>query len=130
MRVLRQNKESLMAVLEAFVYDPLIGWKLLTPNQKDEKKFSTMRENGPSAIENEESVTVRNKDLQDGETEMPEMLNEKAVNIINRISNKLTGKDFSPKETLSVPLQVNRLIKQATHPENLASAYIGWSPFF
>jgi FKBP12-rapamycin complex-associated protein len=34
MRVLRENKESLMAVLEAFVYDPLISWRLLTP--KDE----------------------------------------------------------------------------------------------
>jgi phosphatidylinositol kinase/protein kinase (PI-3 family) len=30
MRVLRDNKESLMAVLEAFVYDPLINWKLQT----------------------------------------------------------------------------------------------------
>jgi phosphatidylinositol kinase/protein kinase (PI-3 family) len=28
MRLLRENKESLMAVLEAFVYDPLINWKL------------------------------------------------------------------------------------------------------
>ena len=29
MRVLRSNKESLMAVLEAFVYDPLITWRLI-----------------------------------------------------------------------------------------------------
>jgi serine/threonine-protein kinase mTOR len=29
MRVLRHNKESLVAVLEAFVYDPLINWRLL-----------------------------------------------------------------------------------------------------
>ena len=29
MRVLRDNKESLMAVLEAFVYDPLINWRLI-----------------------------------------------------------------------------------------------------
>ena len=28
-RVLRENKESVMAVLEAFVYDPLINWRLL-----------------------------------------------------------------------------------------------------
>jgi len=28
MRVLRDSKESLMAVLDAFVYDPLINWKL------------------------------------------------------------------------------------------------------
>ena len=29
MEVLRQNKESLMAVLEAFVYDPLLNWRLV-----------------------------------------------------------------------------------------------------
>eukprot|EP00842_Homolaphlyctis_polyrhiza_P006138 jgi/Hompol1/6525/HPOL_002279-RA len=29
LRVLRDNKDSLMAVLEAFVYDPLINWRLL-----------------------------------------------------------------------------------------------------
>ena len=29
MHVLRANKESLMAVLEAFVYDPLINWRLI-----------------------------------------------------------------------------------------------------
>jgi FKBP12-rapamycin complex-associated protein len=29
MRVLRDNRDSLMAVLEAFVYDPLINWRLI-----------------------------------------------------------------------------------------------------
>ena len=29
MQVLRDSKESLMAVLEAFVYDPLINWRLM-----------------------------------------------------------------------------------------------------
>ena len=29
MRVLRQIKDSLMAVLEAFVYDPLLNWRLV-----------------------------------------------------------------------------------------------------
>lgn len=32
MNVLRGNKESLMAVLEAFVHDPLINWRLLGAN--------------------------------------------------------------------------------------------------
>ena len=33
-RVLRHNKDSLMAILEAFAYDPLLTWKLTqtTPN--------------------------------------------------------------------------------------------------
>eukprot|EP00471_Norrisiella_sphaerica_P000306 CAMPEP_0184486668 /NCGR_PEP_ID=MMETSP0113_2-20130426/8143_1 /TAXON_ID=91329 /ORGANISM="Norrisiella sphaerica, Strain BC52" /LENGTH=1615 /DNA_ID=CAMNT_0026868649 /DNA_START=27 /DNA_END=4875 /DNA_ORIENTATION=+ len=34
MRVLRDNKESVMAVLEAFVYDPLINWRLLDSKQE------------------------------------------------------------------------------------------------
>lgn len=29
MRVLRENKESLLAVLDSFVYDPLLTWRLL-----------------------------------------------------------------------------------------------------
>lgn len=29
MRVLRENKESMMAVLEAFVHDPLLNWRLI-----------------------------------------------------------------------------------------------------
>ena len=29
MRVLRANKESVIAMLEAFVHDPLINWRLL-----------------------------------------------------------------------------------------------------
>ena len=29
MSVLRENKDSVMAVLEAFVYDPLLNWRLI-----------------------------------------------------------------------------------------------------
>lgn len=41
MRVLRDNKESLMAVLEAFVYDPLIKWRLEVDNHRLESEFET-----------------------------------------------------------------------------------------
>jgi FKBP12-rapamycin complex-associated protein len=37
MRVLRDNKVSLMAVLEAFVYDPLINWRLM-PTKSDTRR--------------------------------------------------------------------------------------------
>lgn len=35
MRVLRSNKDSVMAMLEAFVHDPLINWRLLNTNEAD-----------------------------------------------------------------------------------------------
>ena len=38
MRVIRENKESLMAVLEAFLYDPLINWRLLNAASPKEGK--------------------------------------------------------------------------------------------
>ena len=31
MKVMRENKESLLAIMEAFVYDPLISFRLLNP---------------------------------------------------------------------------------------------------
>ena len=29
MKVMREHKDSVMAVLEAFVYDPLLNWRLM-----------------------------------------------------------------------------------------------------
>ena len=40
MEVLRKNKDSLMAVLEAFVYDPLLAWRLI--ENKPKVQSSTM----------------------------------------------------------------------------------------
>ena len=36
-QVLRRNKDSLMAVLEAFVYDPLLNWRLIDNKPKSKK---------------------------------------------------------------------------------------------
>lgn len=56
----------------------------------------------------------------------PEALNKKALAIITRVRDKLTGRDFAHEETLSVQRQVDLLIQQATNNENLCQCYIGW----
>jgi FKBP12-rapamycin complex-associated protein len=40
MKVLRDNRDSLLAIMEAFVYDPLISFRLLNPTmfKKHEKQ--------------------------------------------------------------------------------------------
>ena len=38
MRVLRDNKESLLAVLDSFVYDPLLTWRLLNTASNNKVK--------------------------------------------------------------------------------------------
>lgn len=43
MRVIRDNKESLMAVLEAFIHDPLLTWNLLDNRDKDFDEYPSER---------------------------------------------------------------------------------------
>jgi FKBP12-rapamycin complex-associated protein len=173
MSVLRESKESLMAVLSAFVYDPLINWRLLSttspkeaakakqPVQQRKDALSpssgssyddtdnsssfepspygqmmsadTFSENSPPSYRHSyrlksylglESVPA------DGEGVIPEELNKKAIDVINRVNNKLTGRDFGGEEVLDVRRQVQRLIDASTSHENLCQCYIGWCPFW
>jgi len=62
-------------------------------------------------------------------------LNEKALKVIRRVQDKLTGTDFPDSgsdgdEPLDVPDQVQRLVIQATSTENLAQLFIGWCAFW
>ncbi|RKP06910.1 kinase-like domain-containing protein, partial [Thamnocephalis sphaerospora] len=114
MRVLRENKESLMAVLEAFVYDPLINWRLMTNPSPRQGKHCTTRY---LYCTSQCSFHC----LQTHAFNNPEALNERAVNVITRVSKKLTG-----NTTLDVTDQVEKLIQQARSPENLCQCYIGW----
>ena len=62
-------------------------------------------------------------------------LNERALKVIQRVQDKLTGTDFhSSLEEVGKPLdvqdQVQRLIVQATSSENLSQLFIGWCAFW
>jgi serine/threonine-protein kinase mTOR len=66
----------------------------------------------------------------DDGTAHEEALNKKALKVIRRVQDKLTGTDFpdftETGEPLDVPEQVQRLIVQATSSENLCQLFIGW----
>lgn len=59
-----------------------------------------------------------------------EVVNEKAVKVMARVEDKLSGCDFEDDGALSVVEQVDRLIQEATDVQNLCSAFIGWCPFW
>ncbi|KAG4088925.1 FAT-domain-containing protein [Neocallimastix lanati (nom. inval.)] len=133
MRVLRENKDSLMAVLEAFVYDPLINWRLITnPSPKLDNKQAQNKRNDDDNRNYNGNRKQRNENdiLNNEEADQVEYLNPRAVQIINRIQNKLTGRDFKPNNVLDVRSQVYQLIEQATSVENLCQCYIGWCAFW
>lgn len=52
MAVLRNNKDSLMAVLEAFVYDPLLNWRLIETGSKNKKAKAANAVSGAAGMEN------------------------------------------------------------------------------
>eukprot|EP00605_Chrysophyceae_sp_TOSAG23-4_P001470 GSChrysophyteH1.ASY1.ANO1.1606.1 assembled CDS len=64
---------------------------------------------------------------------LSEELTLKALVVIRRVMDKLTGLDFANgghAAALDVPEQVDRLIRQATANENLCLSYFGWCPFW
>ncbi|KAF5809368.1 putative non-specific serine/threonine protein kinase [Helianthus annuus] len=164
MQVLRTHKDSVMAMMEAFVHDPLINWRLFNFNEVTQ--MSTLATTNVQPVVNgEEAATNHALQPQRGAREREllqavhqlgdanEVLNELAVVVMARMNNKLTGRDFStcsslpttaPGENttlisgdtrevdhgLSVKLQVQKLILQATSHENLCQSYVGWCPFW
>jgi FKBP12-rapamycin complex-associated protein len=121
MGVLRQNKDSLMAMLEVFLYEPLVSWRIIA----QEKARPSHAEDPEDELSSDD--IPRNLA---GELEMTELLNKKAVEVLDRVMEKLTGNDFNDRKELGVIEQVDRLIKEARSIKNLSQSYIGWCPFW
>jgi len=140
MQVLRDNKESLMAVLEAFVYDPLINWRLMQteveirrPEETDPERAAELARvaahpQGPTRKLKADENDIFNE--AQGEPGAQEVRNERALFVYNRVQHKLTGRDFNPDVVLSVPAQVDKLILQSTSLENLCQCFSGWCAFW
>lgn len=55
-----------------------------------------------------------------------EETNRKAIQVLNRVKDKLTGRDFGDESPIDETRQVDLLINQATSSENLCQCFIGW----
>ncbi|VVC87256.1 unnamed protein product [Leptidea sinapis] len=122
MEVLHRHKDSVMAVLEAFVYDPLLNWRLIDAARRSRTDEPATDSPQPSKSRVNESID------QPAEAN----LNKRALAIVNRVRDKLTGRDFPhiDDNCVTVQQQVDLLIQQATSNENLCQCYVGWCPFW
>jgi hypothetical protein len=59
-----------------------------------------------------------------------EVRNQRAMEVLARVKEKLTGRDFKNDEGFRVEVQVDKLIREATNLENLCQHYIGWCSFW
>ena len=97
MRVLRNNKDSLLAVLEAFVHDPLLNWSERIESEKDADETETtdlkpMRgpAGGASLIGMSAMYEAQLADPKGAQ----QARNKRALEVIERVRDKLTGHDF------------------------------------
>ena len=148
MRVMRDQRDSMMAMLEAFVHDPLINWRLLNADNAgdgatgegsggDASDMPPIDAGAAASVPRQAYTREQVLDALGVQgTDPSEALNDRAVQVMKRISDKLTGRDGLPAqdggyvESDSVKRQVRRLIKQATSHENLCQSYIGWCPWW
>ncbi|CAG7961711.1 unnamed protein product [Penicillium olsonii] len=146
MRVLRENKDSLMAVLEAFIHDPLINWRLGAQESPDRVSLTTERRQSiiegvnfeHGAQPNDFTRRRRPSILEGGILDAPEGVpqeareaqNARALQVLARVKEKLTGRDFRHSDELSVSDQVDKLLAQATNVENICQHWIGWCSFW
>ncbi|KAG9125164.1 phosphatidylinositol kinase- protein kinase tor1 [Ceratobasidium sp. 392] len=153
MEVLRRNKDSLLAVLEAFVWDPLVNWRLMqlaaaaaaAGGPSSSVHGGQLRGGLPSAPNPEVGAqrttigapSIPNRRVRADENDIfdersgdigpkQEIRDQRALAVYNRVRDKLTGRDFNTPESLPTIDQVLRLIEQATSYENLCQSFSGW----
>jgi len=105
MQLLRDNKDTLMSVLDAFIHDPLVEWE-------DEKRKKERDRNNRSTVD----------------------LRTLAKDALKPIDKKLNGiyttsRERPEKETSTSSL-VQMLIQEASDLANLARMYPGWAPWY
>ena len=121
LKVLRENKDQIISVLEAFLHSPLVDWK--------RHKIATADGNfNQNALE----VLERTKKRLNG------VYNYDAVTAAEKAKAYRSGVKYEKnirrelsdnKIPLSIEGQVQKLIHEATDEENLVNMYCGWMPF-
>ena len=149
--VLRDNKETLLGVLEPFLYDPTVAWGRGGRAQRTEQLQQLEQQQ-----QQQQKALQRQKDPPDQEAPaiVHDVENKEAVEMLRRIGERLSGVynvmhplrerllrgaqqrgEILPTRgvgacreemlPLSVPGQVQRLVEEAAAPENLVQMYIG-----
>lgn len=122
MSALRDNRDTLLSVLEPFVKDPVINWKRYRSQQRASYRAA---DHDPS-IEAKQKMSVIDERLR-GIYNLRNN-NMRKIRRIDRIENQQDDELRHPIP-LSVEGQVHKMIAEATSAENLVQLYVGWMPW-
>lgn len=121
MTTLRNNKDTLLSVLEPFLKDPVIDWK-----RQRSQQSSNDNEVSNEINEAKRSIRVIDERLRG-------IYNLKNPNYkkIKRVDRSSVNEDDEMARLLplSVEGQVQKMITEATSHENLVQIYVGWMPW-
>uniref|UniRef100_A0A915JTJ2 Non-specific serine/threonine protein kinase n=1 Tax=Romanomermis culicivorax TaxID=13658 RepID=A0A915JTJ2_ROMCU len=125
LKILRLNKETVLNLLDAFVFDPLVDWtvkKSIGFNYQSHKlcdAFATYIVQNDADSQNFDADSQLNfRGIE---------RNIHAVNVKKRVKLKLEGKDHDSGKRLAVADQVDMMIRDATSFSNLSQMYEGWT---
>nr|XP_018266518.1 phosphatidylinositol 3-kinase [Kwoniella dejecticola CBS 10117]OBR88676.1 phosphatidylinositol 3-kinase [Kwoniella dejecticola CBS 10117] len=158
MNVLRDSRSTVLAMLEAFLYDPLLSWTV-SGNEKQRAEsgnthltdFCAQRppvqmhvvpqslapgsQGGTGSdiydrIENSLITTYLETDSYMAKVSSGTgMTNSKALQVLSQIEKKLIGYHKDTEQPLTINRQVQALIEEATDLKNLSQGYVlGWIP--
>lgn len=120
MGTLRDNRDTLLSVLEPFLKDPVIDWKRHRSQQNTE-----------SAQERQTKDAKRSINVID--ERLKGIYNLRNPNLRKYPRTDGLGADQDDELTNLLPLsvegQVHKMIAEATSHENLLQLYVGWMPW-
>uniref|UniRef100_A0A7S4J226 non-specific serine/threonine protein kinase n=1 Tax=Odontella aurita TaxID=265563 RepID=A0A7S4J226_9STRA len=123
MSTLRENRDTLLSVLEPFLKDPVIDWKRHRNIQQDKGK--------QAALLNQESRDAeRSIKVIDGRLKGVYNLRNPNTKKFRRTDVMVEQEDETANIIpLSVEGQVQKMISEASSHENLVQLYVGWMPW-
>ena len=119
LEALREERESIMTLLNVLRYDPLYNWTVspLRAKRMQESEFGESRRQGGPTEDTGEQKAVESKKRVGEVGEVDEA--ERALSVVEKKLSK----------SLSTAATVSELIQQATDERNLAVLYTGWAAY-
>jgi ataxia telangiectasia mutated family protein len=109
MDAVREDKDSIMTLLNVLKYDPLYEW--------------TMSPLRAKRMQEAQDINLQGGDIDEPSSKKTEQAAGEAERALAIVEKKL-------EKTLSTTATINELIQQATDEKNLAVLFMGWAAFF
>jgi serine/threonine-protein kinase ATR len=123
MKTLRDNRDTLLSVLEPFLKDPIIDWKRSRNQQKDGHVPSTQERQTREAKRSINVIDERLRGIYN--LQNPNLRKYRRTDIISMDRDE----ELTSLLPLSVEGQVHKMIAEALSHENLVQLYVGWMPW-